>query len=382
VALVRVLRPNVDPERLDRAVALCLFVLAQIELWGSHSIPGPLWLGFVLTFTGTLPVAVLRARPLLALTLVTGTHVTVDLAGGPASSVALMGAWIFALYGLAVWAGRRDFVIGSGVVLGGIGLAAVRLHAGFNGLAWFGGIPLLAMIVTRRVVREREARVEALTARSEALEHEQELRIREAAELERTTIARELHDVVAHKVSVMVVQAGAERSILDSAATSTEETLRTIEATGREALVELRRLLGVLRSGEERSLAPQPTLADVDGLVAQVRNAGMDVELQIEGERRPLAPGVELSAFRIVQEALTNVLKHSGGARALVALRFRPAELEIEVRDEGGAARPPGPGTGHGLLGISERVALHGGRADVGPTGDGYAVRAWLPAGA
>lgn len=370
-----------DPLRVDKAVALGLFVLAQIELWGPRAIPGPLWLAFLLTFTGTLPVAVRRARPLVALAAVTGTQVTVDLAAGPASSVALMAAWICTLYGLAVWAGRHDFVVGCAMVLSGIGLASARLHAGFDGLAWFGGIPLLAMIVTRRVVREREARVEVLTARAEALQREQEFRIREAAELERTTIARELHDVVAHKVSVMVVQAGAERSILDPTAKSTEETLRTIEASGREALVELRRLLGVLRSSEERSLAPQPTLADVGGLVAQVRDAGVDVELRIEGERRLLPPGLELSAFRIVQEALTNVLKHAGGAHALVALRFQPAELEIEVRDEGGSGRPPGPGTGHGLLGIRERVALHGGRVDAGPTNDGYAVRAWLPAG-
>ncbi len=379
---MRVSLPKLEPVRIDRALALGLFVLAQIELWGPDSIPGPLWLGFIATLTGTVPVAVRRARPLLALTLVTGTHVTIDLAAGPASSFALMAAWILTLYGLAVWAGRRDFVIGCCLVLAGISVASARVGAGVNGVAWFAGIPLLAMVVARRVVREREARVEALTARAEALEREQELRIREAAELERTTIARELHDVVAHKVSVMVVQAGAERSILDPAATSTEETLRTIEATGREALVELRRLLGVLRSGEERSLAPQPTLSDVDALVAQVRDAGMDVELRIEGERRPLAPGVELSAFRIVQEALTNVLKHAGGARAVVALRFEPAELEIEVRDAGGVPRAPGPGTGHGLLGIRERVALHGGRVDAGPAGDGYAVRAWLPAGA
>ena len=314
--------------------------------------------------------------------LVLGTHVTVDLVAGPASSLALMAAWICTLYGLAVWTDERHFLIGCSVVIAGIGLASVWIGNVVGGLAWFAGIPLLAVVVVRRVVREREARLAALTARAEALEREQEIRIREAAELERTQIARELHDVVAHKVSVMVVQAGAERSVLDPAATSTEETLRTIEATGREALVELRRLLGVLRSGEESSLAPQPTLADVDGLVAQVRDAGVDVELRIEGERRSLAPGVELSAFRIVQEALTNVLKHAGGAHALVALRFRPEEIEIEVRDEGGAARTASTGAGHGLLGIRERVALHGGRVDVGPTDAGYAVRAWLPAGA
>jgi len=378
---MRVRLPVVDPVRLDGAIALGLLALAQFELWGLHAIPGPRWLGFVLTLSGTLPVAIRRSQPLLALTLVLATHVTVDLVAGPASSVALMGAWICTLYALAVWAGTRDFVTGCGVVLAGIGLASVWLGAFVGGIVVFAGIPLSAMVVLRRIVREREARVEVLTARTDALEREQELRIREAAALERTTIARELHDVVAHKVSVMVIQAGAERSLLDPASTTTEETLRTIETTGREALVELRRLLGVLRTGEQHSLAPQPTLADVDVLVARVRDAGVDVELRIEGERRPLAPGVELSAFRIVQEALTNVLKHAGGSRAFVALRFQPAELEIEVRDEGGSARPPGPGTGHGLLGIRERVALHGGRVDAGPTGDGYAVRARLPEG-
>jgi signal transduction histidine kinase len=370
-----------DPVRLDRTLALGLFVLAQVELWGLDGIPGPWWLGFAAAATGTLPVAVRRTHPLLALSLVTGTHVVLDLSAGYASSVALLAAWICTLYGLAVWANRRDYAIGCAVVLVGISVASFWLDAGVPGVLVFAGIPLFAMVLVRRIVREREARLDAMTAHAEVLEREQELRIREAAELERSTIARELHDVVAHHVSVIVVQAGAERSVLDPAATSTEETLRTIEATGREALVELRRLLGVLRSGEEPTLAPQPTLSDVDALVAQVRDAGVDVELRIEGKRRPLAPGIELSAFRIVQEALTNVLKHAGGAHALVALRFEPAELEIEVRDEGGAGRAPAPGTGHGLLGIRERVALHGGRVDAGPTGDGYAVRAWLPAG-
>lgn len=376
--------PDVDPVRLDRGVALGLFVLAQVELWGSSAIPGPWWLGLVATATGTLPVAVRRAQPLLALALVTATHVTLDLAAGPASSVALMAAWICTLYGLAVWAGRRDFAIGCGVVLTGIALASAWLHASMNGVLWFAGIPLLAMVVARRIVREREARVDALTARAEALEREQEVRAREAAVAERTTIARELHDVVAHKVSVMVVQAGAERSVLAAAASaSTEETLRTIEATGREALVELRRLLGVLReNGDGRSLAPQPTLDDVDRLVEQVRGAGVAVELTVEGETRRLSPGVELSAFRIVQEALTNVLKHAAGAHALVALRFLADELQIEVQDDGRGGSA-GSGTGHGLLGMHERAALHGGRLEAGPRRDGgYAVRAWLPAGA
>ena len=374
--------PDVDPVRLDRAVALGLFALAQVELWVVGSIPGAWWLGLAATATGTLPVAVRRAWPLLGLALVTATIVILNVTAGPPSSVAFMAGWICTLYGLAVWAGRRNFVIGCGALFGGITVASIQEHEGVSGILAFAGIPLFAMVLVRRIVHERDARADALVARADTLEREQELRVREAAELERTTIARELHDIVAHKVSVMVVQAGAERSVLDPAATSTEETLRTIEATGREALVELRRLLGVLRSEEPRSLSPQPTLADVDALVAQVRDAGVDVELRIEGERRRLSPGVELSAFRIVQEALTNVLKHAGGAHAFVALRFEAAELEIEVRDEGDSVRVPGPGTGHGLLGIRERAALLGGRVDAGPTGDGYAVRAWLPAGA
>ena len=373
--------PEVDPVRLDKALALGLFALAQVELWIGGSIPGAWWIGLWATITGTLPVAVRRTRPLLAFALVTVTIVTLNVAVGPPSSVAFIAAWICTLYGLAVWAGRRHFVIGCGALSAGIAIATVQARAGVAGILVWAGIPLLSIVLMRRIVLERDARADALVARADTLEREQELRIREAAELERATIARELHDVVAHKVSVMVVQAGAERSILDPTATSTEETLRTIEATGREALVELRRLLGILRSEESPSLAPQPTLADVDALVAQVRDAGVDVELRIEGERRRLAPGVELSAFRIVQEALTNVLKHAGGAHALVALRFEAAELEIEVRDEGGTSRAPGPGTGHGLLGIRERVALVGGRVDAGPSGDGYAVRAWLPAG-
>ena len=382
VARMRALSlPEVDPVRLDRALALGLFALAQVELWVAGSIPGAWWIGLWATITGTLPVAVRRTRPLLAFALVTVTIVTLNVAVGPPSSVAFIAAWICTLYGLAVWAGRRHFVIGCGALFAGIAIATVQERAGVAGILVWAGIPLLSIVLMRRIVLERDARADALVARADTLEREQELRIREAAELERATIARELHDVVAHKVSVMVVQAGAERSVLDPAATSTEETLRTIEATGREALVELRRLLGVLRNGESQPLVPQPTLADVDALVAHVRDAGVDVELRIEGERRRLAPGVELSAFRIVQEALTNVLKHAGGAPALVALRFEAAELEIEVRDQGGGEHAPGAGTGHGLLGIRERVALHGGRVDAGPTGDGYSVRAWLPAG-
>lgn len=373
--------PKIDPIRLDCLLAIGLFVLAQVELWLVGSIPGSVWIGFVAAITGSLPVAIRRVSPLLAFAVVTATIVGLNVAVGPPSSVAFVTAWICTMYGLAVWTGRRDFVVGCGALFAGIAIATVKDHAGVAGILVWAGIPLLSIVLVRRIVREREVRLEAVTARADAIEREQELRIREAAELERTTIARELHDVVAHKVSVMVVQAGAERSVLDPAATSTEETLRTIEATGREALVELRRLLGVLRNGESQPLVPQPTLADVDALVAHVRDAGVDVELRIEGERRRLAPGVELSAFRIVQEALTNVLKHAGGAPALVALRFEAAELEIEVRDQGGGEHAPGAGTGHGLLGIRERVALHGGRVDAGPTGDGYTVRAWLPAG-
>jgi signal transduction histidine kinase len=202
---------------------------------------------------------------------------------------------------------------------------------------------------------------------------------------ERARIARELHDVVAHNVSVMVVQAGAARRTIERDPDRAREALTSVEATGRQALDEMRRLLGVLRTEDEATelRAPQPSVSHLDELVAHVREAGLPVDLVVEGEPRPLMSGVDMSAFRIVQEALTNSLKHAGPAHARVRLRYGEHDLCLEVVDDGrglAADAPASNGGGHGLVGMRERVALFGGELQAGPrTGGGYVVSARIP---
>jgi signal transduction histidine kinase len=234
--------------------------------------------------------------------------------------------------------------------------------------AIFGGTWLAGRTVRRRRARERD------------LILEREAKARAAVAEERTRIARELHDVVAHAISVIVLQARGARHSLDAEPREARNAIDAIEHTASQALREMRRLLGVLRGDDgDAALAPQPSLAELDTLVAHVRDAGLPVEVKIEGRPRELAPGVDLSAFRIVQEALTNALKHAGPARAQVLVRYGEDALEVEVADTGGGALNGGGG-GHGLAGMRERVAVFGGKLETGPrSGGGYAVRARLP---
>ena len=199
---------------------------------------------------------------------------------------------------------------------------------------------------------------------------------------ERQRIARELHDVVAHSVSVMTVQAGAVRRLLHPEQERERLALETIEATGREALTEMRRLVGLLREqGATPEFAPQPSMRAVDVLVGTVREAGLPVELDVEGEPRELPPGVDLAAYRVIQEALTNALKYAGPASAWVTVRWRESELELEIANDG-RTEASGDGGGHGLAGLRERVSLVGGSIESGPReGGGFVVRAHLPIG-
>jgi signal transduction histidine kinase len=178
---------------------------------------------------------------------------------------------------------------------------------------------------------------------------------------------------------MIVLQAGAERRVLEQSDSSAREVLETIERSGRSALTETRRLLGMLRSGDDQPLAPQPRIGDVPLLISQVRAAGLPVDLVIDGEQRELPAGIELSAYRIVQEALTNALRHAGDANAHVSIHYRPEALEIEVADDGRETVAARPG-GHGLAGMRERVALYGGRLDAArEPGGGFVVHVTLP---
>jgi signal transduction histidine kinase len=228
-----------------------------------------------------------------------------------------------------------------------------------------------------RAFVDRGRRAEHLEERAAGLERAHA----EAVAGERATIARELHDVIAHSVSVMTVQAGAARVLLDEDPVRARQSLVAVEETGRQALGEMRRLLGILRGEEhEARLAPQPGIGDIDTLVEQVRAAGLPVEVVVEGGPTPVPPGVDLVAYRVVQEALTNALKHAGAARAEVSIRYGATVLELAVTNDG-HVRGNGR-VGHGVVGMRERVTLYGGEFHAGPRSKGgYAVRATLPLG-
>jgi signal transduction histidine kinase len=239
-------------------------------------------------------------------------------------------------------------------------------------VSWTSGV-----FVSRRSQHARE-----MADRAELLERQQREAAERAVAEERQRIARELHDVIAHSVSVMTVQAGAVRRLLRPEQEKERQALETVEATGREALTEMRRLVGLLREqGAMPEFAPQPGLGTVDDLLDTIRSAGLPVELEVEGTPRELAPGIDLAAYRVVQEALTNALKYGGTAHAWVSLHWREDDLELEIANDG-KGDGDGSGGGHGLAGMRERVSLYGGAVDSGPReGGGYVVRARLPLG-
>jgi signal transduction histidine kinase len=338
-----------------------------------------------------LPLAWRRRAPLAVLGVMLGWFAFILFAlvtknaGSPLTAVIALGVAFYTVGAHA--AGRRSLI---GFAAGLAGLIAIDAGSGGAFQQSGGARPGVWLLMTIAWLAGRELRrrrIEMLTLRARAveLEHEREERLRVAAAEERARIARELHDVVAHSVSVMVVQSQAAQRVLEDDVDATRDVLLSIETTGRQALTELRRLLGLLREFDGGpSLEPQPSLQYLDELLSQIRDAGLAVDLTVEGTPTALPQGVDLSAYRIVQEGLTNTLKHAGADRASVLVRYAPSELQIEISDDGcGAPQPGGNGDGHGLVGMRERVALYGGelragRADHG----GYVVRARLPLGA
>jgi signal transduction histidine kinase len=339
-----------------------------------------------------VPALFIRRRlPGTSLAAVAGLQIGIFALGMPPS--ANFAAELAAPYSVALYGSRRVRLLAAacaGVVLIVLALPVSRRwdRGDALGLLLAGGGAWLV----GEVMRSRRASVADLAERTARLERERDLEARRAAAEERLRIARELHDVVAHNLSVVVVQAQAAQRMLDRDLERARGVVGSIERTGREALDEMRRLLGLLRSGEpagdgegDGPFGPQPGLARLAELLDQVRAAGLPVTLRVEGAERPLTAAVDLSAFRIVQEALTNALKHAGPAHAEVLLRYGAGDLELTVADDGrgGSARfdaAPVPSSGHGLVGMRERVELFGGELAAGPRpGGGYQVRARLP---
>jgi signal transduction histidine kinase len=231
-------------------------------------------------------------------------------------------------------------------------------------------------------MRERAEQAEAAEERALRAEREREAAARVAVAEERARIARELHDIVAHAVSVMVLQVGAVRHKLPDSLDEDRDALRGVERAGRTALTEMRRLLSAMRhDGEEVELTPQPGLDGLGSLLEEVGRAGLPVELHVDGEPFVLPRGIDLSAYRIVQEGLTNVLKHARASDADVIVRYRPQELEIQIRDNG-QGTTTSDGLGHGLVGVGERVKIYGGQMSAGPAADGgFVLSTRLPLG-
>jgi signal transduction histidine kinase len=326
----------------------------------------------------TLPLAWRRRAPVAVLFTVIAAAACAAFAirasQGPLASYI---AVIVAFYSVAAHCAERRAVVSGGI---GLAVVAILIAAGQPGTISPGSPAIFAVAwLVGRYLRQRRSLVSGLQDRAARAEQEREAQARAAVTRERGRIARELHDIVAHSVSVMVIQAQAGQRLI-SDATGARAAFRSIEASGREALVELRRLLAILRTADDQpAIGPQPGLGSLDALIDQVRQAGLPADLRIEGQQVTLPPGVDLSAYRIIQEALTNTIKHAGPAKAEVVLCYEASALELEITDTGTAAAP-GSGTGHGLIGMRERVMLLGGDLVTGPgDGGGFRVRARLP---
>jgi signal transduction histidine kinase len=375
----------------DSVLALVAAGLATAILVPMVSVPmaraipgGVLALGSGLVLLHTLPLAVRRRVP--------GTVLALCVASGLAFAALFMPpfflgpAILVAVYSVAAY-GRR-WVSVAGLVVAELGLAAVWLTPAMlerSTFLLFMGLIAVAWVLGH-FVGDRQVYTAQLEERTAELEQAREELAGRAVTEERLRLARELHDVVAHAMSVIAVQSGVGAHIANTQPKEAAKALGAIEATSRAALEELRRLLGVLRQadGPQGDLAPVPGLADLEGLLAELAKAGLAVKLRVNGTRPPLPAGVDLSAYRIVQEALTNVVKHAGSARAQVVIGYGDQDVTVEVTDDGRGAvtsvSDGRAGTGHGLIGMRERVAAFGGDLEVGPGPDGgFRVAARLP---
>jgi signal transduction histidine kinase len=373
---------SVPPRTFDLALAAIAVVLAVLEavLIAEEgrlaiAVPGAAAMAATLAFRRTAPLPGLVALFVFAIP----TVLAVNEAESFSAPFLIVLLWAYsigslpevrgAVRGLAIiWVG----ILGVAIAFEDPVLGDFIFPGGFASAAWGAG----------RAIQHRSRLTAELHEAAVRAEEDRESQAARAVADERRRIAREMHDVVAHSVSVMVVQAGGARRILDRDPERAADAARLIERTGRSALLEMRRLLGVFGTADEpAAMAPQPTLDELDALVGRARDAGLPVTFTVEGERRPLPAGAEAAVFRVVQEALTNALKHSGAAPTDVLLRWGPEALEIVVADTGRPTSTPAlPSGHHGIVGMRERVRVYGGSLSALPRPDGgFVVRARLP---
>ena len=381
------------PPAADIAIALCFMVAGQVMTWGQFEEPeafaGSRSMNALLNLLLMVAIAWRRRAPLAAL----GWAVTINYLSQAVvrHDVTLLAGFVPLIVLTAsagYWCSRRLALLAAAIAL--VGLVTVTLSTPWlRSLDAFiyNVIFLLAPWLAARGLREREDRASALGSALAIERATRETTIGEVARTERVRIARELHDIVAHSVAVMVIQMGAARMRLPTGATGAEDSLLAAEEAGRQTLDDLRRLLGVLRADEEVGNGssgrdpqpPQPGLSQLGALVAQTRTTGVLVEVEIEGIPVELPAGIDLTAYRIVQESLTNILKHSRPTHTTVRVAYRPESLLLEVTDDGAHASATAA-NGHGVIGIKERVSLFGGTVKIGPVPEGgWYVQVELP---
>jgi signal transduction histidine kinase len=361
------LRTRLVPPRLDVGIALVFVALSLAEVVVSGAVES-VWLHVVVGGGAMAAIAWRRRFPVLVAFLVTSSNLVVNPEGE--FTVLLSLVLVMFTAGAELDPPRSYLGLAAGLVpfLGGIANAGRLVPSDVAAAAVF----LAGPWAVGSVLRQRSAHAAEAVARAATLEREQEAQAAAAVEAERTRIARELHDIVSHSISVVTIQTQAVRRRLGPEHAREAEDLAAVEATAREALAEMRRLLGVLRSsGESASLAPQPGLAELPRLVAQATSADVEVGLEVDGDPFPLPPGADLAAYRIAQEGITNALRHADATRVRVRLRYGPGEVEVQVDDDGRGLEARAPDGGHGLVGVRERVALYGGTVRVSQAPEG-----------
>ncbi|WP_396452695.1 sensor histidine kinase [Actinomadura sp.] len=367
---------------VDAFFAAPIMVLSVPTMLGGAYGMGVRWYG-LMTVLLTVPLVLRRTYPRSVFAVVALVSFFQCLAGiepVQANIAVLMGIYTVSACLPFRW-GLASALVG----LVGAGMAAVRYSSGADDRK-FAFVTLAVLVAGVFVLglhmRTRRAYLRSVEERAERLERERDTEVKMAMAAERARIAREMHDVVAHNVSVIVVQADGASYAIDTDVARARQALGTISATGRLALAEMRRLLGVLREDDDAgAFAPQPGVAEIDDLVEQVRASGLAVDYEVDGTPAAMSEGRQLTVFRIVQEALTNTLKHGGPrARVCVRLRYAGDALEIRVTDDGRGAAAFDDGRGHGLAGMRERVAVYGGEVRAGPRpGGGFEVVAEIP---